>query len=149
MAAVVHLCWCLSTMLNDAMSGASLAIPQPVVCATCSEAGPDTPLWPDPEASDLAQNGAPDAHSKMEAFAFAPPWLVSAWAQRGSSGYWSTRPPQVGCRLYQSPPASAVTVAAALSWYRVLLETTCLWFRPPKVAVVQSGLPDVALLVRQ
>jgi len=30
-----------------------------------------------------------------EEFAFAPEWLVSAWAERGSPGYWGTDPPQV------------------------------------------------------
>lgn len=61
-------------------------------CGPCSEAGADVPLWLDPE--DAAQAAAAAA-APTEEFAFAPEWLVSAWAERGSPGYWGTYPPQV------------------------------------------------------
>ena len=53
-------------------------------------------MWVDPEAdsSEAAQQSAPPP--PVEAFAFAPPWLAAAWADRGAAGLWSTDPPQVG-----------------------------------------------------
>ncbi len=61
-------------------------------CGPCSEAGAKVPMWPDPE---IAAQAAAVPAAPTEEFAFAPEWLVSAWAERGSPGYWGTDPPQV------------------------------------------------------
>ncbi len=69
----------------------SFAASVTLAISTCSEAGPGVPMWPDPED---AQQAAAAAAAATESFAFAPPWLVSAWAQRGAPGFWATDPPQ-------------------------------------------------------
>lgn len=78
------------------------------------------PMWPDPWTSTTKNNSN---NSKNGTFAFAPEFLISAWASRGNGGLWAAAKQVVAHIVFIAIPEWGANSA----WKQVALKATRSW----------------------